>query len=54
MVGNGSNLLVSDVGYRGVIIQLYSRFAGYEILHDNCECAVDKADVVYIRVPCQE
>ena len=39
VVGNGSNLLVSDAGYRGVIIQLYSRFAGYEILHDNCECA---------------
>ena len=50
VVGNGSNLLVSDAGYRGVIIQLYSRFAGYEILHDNCESAVDKADVVYIRV----
>ena len=49
-IGNGSNLLVSDAGYRGVIIQLYSRFAGYEILHDNCESAVDKADVVYIRV----
>ena len=50
ILGNGSNLLVSDAGYRGVIIQLYSRFAGYEILHDNCESAVDKADVVYIRV----
>ena len=50
VVGNGSNLLVSDVGYRGVIIQLYSKFAGYEILHDNCESAVDKADVIYIRV----
>ena len=50
VVGNGSNLLVSDAGYRGVIIQLYSRFAGYEILHDNCESAVDKADVIYIRV----
>ena len=50
ILGRGSNLLVSDAGYRGVIIQLYSRFAGYEILHDNCESAVDKADVVYIRV----
>ena len=50
ILGRGSNLLVSDVGYRGVIIQLYSKFAGYEILHDNCESAVDKADVIYIRV----
>ena len=26
VIGNGSNLLVSDSGYRGVIIQLYDRF----------------------------
>ena len=38
VVGNGSNLLVSDAGYRGVIIQLYSRFAGYEIFHEQQVC----------------
>jgi len=27
IIGNGSNLLVSDEGFRGVIIQLYSKFA---------------------------
>ena len=27
ILGNGSNLLVSDAGYRGVIIQLYNQFA---------------------------
>ena len=27
ILGNGSNLLVSDQGYRGVIIQLYNQFA---------------------------
>ena len=27
ILGNGSNLLVSDLGYRGVIIQLYNQFA---------------------------
>ncbi len=27
ILGNGSNLLVSDEGYRGVIIQLYNQFA---------------------------
>ena len=27
ILGNGSNLLVSDTGYRGIIIQLYNNFA---------------------------
>ena len=31
VVGNGSNLLVSDKGYDGVIIHLGSRFAGIEV-----------------------
>lgn len=30
LIGNGSNLLVSDEGYRGVIIQLYDKFNAVE------------------------
>jgi UDP-N-acetylmuramate dehydrogenase len=31
VIGNGSNLLVSDKGYKGVIIHLGSRFAGIHV-----------------------
>ncbi len=31
ILGNGSNLLVSDKGYDGVIIQLYRSFSGVEV-----------------------
>ncbi len=31
IVGNGSNLLVSDKGYRGVIIQIYKQMNGIEV-----------------------
>lgn len=31
VIGNGSNLLVSDAGYEGVIIHIGSRFAGIEV-----------------------
>lgn len=31
IIGNGSNLLVSDKGYRGVMIHLGTAFAGYEL-----------------------
>ena len=31
ILGNGSNLLVNDTGYRGVIIQLLDKFNDYEI-----------------------
>ena len=29
VIGNGSNLLVSDSGFRGVIIQLYNHYSEY-------------------------
>ncbi len=35
ILGNGSNLLVSDKGYRGVIIQLYRNMCGIEV-EDTC------------------
>lgn len=31
ILGNGSNLLVSDAGYRGVIIQLYRNYGGVTV-----------------------
>lgn len=36
VIGNGSNLLVSDEGYRGVIIQLYDRFNNMEFQEKTC------------------
>lgn len=35
IVGNGSNLLVSDQGYRGVVIQIFKEMSGIEI-EGNC------------------
>ncbi|MCD7955012.1 MAG: UDP-N-acetylmuramate dehydrogenase [Lachnospiraceae bacterium] len=32
VIGNGSNLLVADTGYRGLILQLYKNFSRIEIL----------------------
>lgn len=50
VIGNGSNLLVSDDGIRGVVIKLYDRYSGYEFLHDEVMSAADKANVIYIKV----
>ncbi|MBQ4284417.1 MAG: UDP-N-acetylmuramate dehydrogenase [Lachnospira sp.] len=44
IIGNGSNLLVSDEGYRGAIIQLYDKFSGYEIVS-----ACDDSDKVRVK-----
>lgn len=38
ILGNGSNLLVSDKGYRGVIIQLFKNF-NEVVVEDTCICA---------------
>lgn len=35
VIGNGSNLLVSDDGYRGAIIRIYDKFTGYEVLPES-------------------
>ncbi|MFQ7575735.1 MAG: UDP-N-acetylmuramate dehydrogenase [Lachnospira sp.] len=50
VIGNGSNLLVSDDGVRAVVIKLYDRYSGYEFLHSDAGPAVDKENVVYIKV----
>lgn len=42
VMGNGSNLLVSDQGYRGIIIQLYQKFNQIEI-NINKDTAIIKA-----------
>lgn len=35
ILGNGSNLLVSDAGYRGVIIQIYKEMNRIEVIGEN-------------------
>lgn len=39
ILGNGSNLLVSDEGYRGVIIQLYRNYGGITVEGTNIRVA---------------
>ncbi|MDO4321980.1 MAG: UDP-N-acetylmuramate dehydrogenase [Lachnospiraceae bacterium] len=34
VLGNGSNLLVSDQGYRGVVVQIYKNLSGIEVEGD--------------------
>ncbi len=34
ILGNGSNLLVSDKGYNGVVIQLWKNMSDIEVNHD--------------------
>lgn len=40
VIGNGSNLLVSDQGYRGVMIHLGNAFSGYEMDRSTGEVTV--------------
>lgn len=50
VIGNGSNLLVADHGFAGVIFDMSQYFTGYKILHDHCNTAVDKSNRVYVSV----
>ena len=50
VVGNGSNLLVSDKGINGVVIQLGERFGGYSFIESTKAGAVDKNNIVYVKV----
>ena len=47
ILGNGSNLLVGDKGFRGVVIQLYKNFDGVEISGTTVRA---KAGAMLIRV----
>lgn len=38
IIGKGSNLLVSDEGFRGVVIQLYDKFSGYGFADSVKKC----------------
>lgn len=49
IVGNGSNLLVSDNGIRGVVLQLSEQFSGYEFIHTNNAGAADKNRKVLVK-----
>ena len=40
VAGNGSNLLVNDTGFRGVIVELGDLFSGYEIVNTEGSGAV--------------
>ena len=35
VIGNGSNILVSDEGFRGVVVELGDAFSGFGILHGS-------------------
>ncbi len=37
IVGNGSNLLVSDAGYRGVVIQIFKEMSGVQVREDSIQ-----------------
>ena len=46
VIGNGSNILVSDEGFRGVVVELGDGFSDYEFLqdsHDNSDEVLVKA-----------
>ena len=47
ILGNGSNLLVGDKGFRGVVIQLYKNFDGVEIFGTTVKA---RAGAMLIRV----
>ena len=47
ILGNGSNILVSDSGYRGVIIEIGSAYSGVRMLDD---IVVAKADTTMAKL----
>lgn len=49
IVGNGSNLLVSDAGIRGVVLQLGECFSSYEFVQEAQGSAVDKNNTVFVK-----
>lgn len=49
IVGNGSNLLVSDNGIRGVVLQIAEKFSGYEFIHMNKASSTDKNNRILVK-----
>ena len=45
VIGNGSNILVSDEGFRGVVVELGDGFSDYEFLQDS----QDNSDEVLVK-----
>ncbi len=45
VIGNGSNILVSDNGFRGVVVELGDAFSSFERLQEN----PDDPDSVFVR-----
>ena len=45
VIGNGSNILVSDEGFRGVVVELGDSFSDYEFLQDS----QDNSDEVLVK-----
>ncbi|MCD7764414.1 MAG: UDP-N-acetylmuramate dehydrogenase [Lachnospiraceae bacterium] len=43
VIGNGSNLLVPDAGYRGLVLQLYKNFSRIEV-NDKAVCVSENED----------
>ena len=42
VIGNGSNILVSDEGFRGVVVELGDGFSDYEFLQDSQDNSDEK------------
>ena len=55
IIGNGSNLLVSDAGYRGVIVQIYKEMNEVKVegclLYTSCLCRSDRRSDRWIFIP---
>lgn len=41
VIGNGSNILVSDDGFRGVVVELGDAFGSYEIVQDSMQTGLE-------------
>ncbi len=41
VIGNGSNILVSDDGFRGVVVELGDAFGSYEIVQDGMQTGLE-------------
>ncbi len=47
--GKGSNLLVSDEGFRGIVIQLYDKFSEYRFIDDGSQEAAEYRKYINVK-----